>query len=261
MQLQRVQAVRYAAPLREGGSLPGLIEADGGKLYVVKMRGAGQGALALVAEIITGEIARALGLNVPELVLVEIDPVFGRSEADPEIRDLLKASAGFNVGLGFLAESTMFDPAAGDTVSSATASLTVWLDSFVLNVDRTSRNANLLLWRDDLWLIDHGASLYFHHNWATAQAKVQSPFAGIREHILLPWAADLRRASAIAHEALSREVVERILRLVPGEWLVAPGETGHAERCRAAYVIFLCERLAHSQVFEEEAARARADLV
>lgn len=261
MQLQRVQAVRYAAPLREGGSLPGLIEADDGKLYVVKMRGAGQGALALAAEIITGEIARALGLNVPELVLVDIDPVFGRSEADPEIRDLLKASAGPNVGLAFLSGSTMFDPAAGDRVSPETASMIVWLDSYVLNVDRTSRNANLLLWRDDLWLIDHGASLYFHHNWATVHTKVQSPFPGIREHILLPWAVDLRDASALAHKALSREMLERILRLVPGEWLIAPGDAADAEARRAEYVSFLCERLAHSRVFEEEAARARADLV
>jgi hypothetical protein len=258
MSLRTVQAVRYVAPLREGGSMPGLIEADDGRLYVVKMRGAGQGTLALAAEVITGEIARTLGLNVPEIVLVEIDPVFGRNEGDPEIRDLLKASAGVNAGLEFLPESTMFDPAAGDVVSCADASLTVWLDAFTLNVDRTSRNANLLLWRDDLWLIDHGASLYFHHNWAAAQEKAASPFEAIREHILLPGAAEIPVASELAHEALSREELERILHLAPDDWLVPQGESGvTADERREAYLRFFTERLSRSRVFEEEVLRVR----
>jgi len=245
--------------MREGGSMPGLIEADDGELYIVKMRGAGQGPLALVAEVVSGEIARTLELNVPEIVLVEIDPVFGRNEGDPEIRDLLKASAGTNAGLAFVAESTMFDFAAGDAVSLELASSVVWLDSFVLNVDRTPRNANLLLCHDDLWLIDHGASLYFHHNWPTAQAKAASPFEEIRDHILIEWASEIRSVSALAHEQLSPQTLEGILQLVPDNWLTSDEAT--AEQRRSDYLRFFTERLKSSSIFEEEVQRARAQLV
>jgi len=239
--------------------MPGLIEADDGQLYIVKMRGAGQGPLALVAEVVSGEIARALELNVPEIVLVEIDPVFGRNEGDPEIRDLLKGSAGMNAGLSFLAESTMFDFAAGDAVSLELASSVVWLDSFVLNVDRTPRNANLLLCHDDLWLIDHGASLYFHHNWPTAQAKAASPFEEIRAHILIEWASEIRSVSALAHEQLSPQTLAGILQLVPDSWLTSDEAT--AEQRRSDYLRFFTERLKSSSIFEEEVQRARAQLV
>lgn len=248
--------MRYAAPLREGGSLPGLIEADDNRMYVVKMRGAGQGALALVAEIITGELARVLGLNVPEILLVELESIFGRNEADPEIRDLLKASAGTNVGLAFLPESTMFDPAAGDRVSAEVASLIVWLDAFSLNVDRSSRNANLLLCREQLWLIDHGASLYVHHDRASMHEKARSPFAPVRDHILLPWAEEVAAASSRAHGLITRQAIERTVQLVPDELL-----GGEAQERRAEYVRFLTERMASSSVFEEEVQRARAELV
>ena len=170
--------------------MPGLVEAGDGELYVVKMRGAGQGPLVLAAEVITGELGRVLGLKVPDIVLVEMEPSFGRQERDAEIRDLLRASTGINAGLAFLSGSTTFDPAAGDSESAEIASRIVWLDAFVMNVDRTARNPNLLRWRAGTWLIDQGASLYFHHDWDSAEAKVMSPFPLIREHVLLPWAAD-----------------------------------------------------------------------
>ncbi len=257
MSLRQVNAVRYVAPLREGGSLPGLIEADDGALYVVKMRGAGQGPLALVAEVITGEIARALGLHVPDLVLMQFDHLFGRQERDPEIRDLLRASAGTNMGLAFLEGSTMFDPAAGDVCDAADASLIVWLDAFVLNVDRTSRNPNLLRWLGETWLIDHGASLYFHHNWPTAASKVCAPFQSIADHVLLGWAEDIAGASKVAHERLSAATIERIVNLVPAEWLAE----GDAETLRKGYREFLEQRLAESSIFEQEVRRARASVV
>src|SRR6266700_6985442 len=173
--LRTIRATRYVTPLREGGSLPAIIEADDLGLYVLKFRGAGQGPLALVAELIAGEIGRALGLNVPELVFVEVDAVFGRNEPDEEIRDLLRASTGLNLALDFLPGSTMFDPAARDTAPASEASLLVWFDSFVQNVDRTPRNANLLVWHRKLYPIDHGAALFFHHDWPSLEKKIASP--------------------------------------------------------------------------------------
>jgi len=260
MSLRQVNAVRYVAPLREGGSLPGLIEADDGLLYVVKMRGAGQGPLALVAEVITGELARALGMHVPDLVVVQFDHLFGRQERDPEIRDLLRASVGTNMGLAFLEGSTTFDPAAGDACSPADASLIVWLDAFTLNVDRTSRNPNLLRWNQETWLIDHGASLYFHHNWPTAASKISAPFQAIAEHVLLRWAADMEGASSLAHEKLSANVIEHIVNLVPSEWLANEDLVDPEER-RTGYRDFLMRRLVESSIFEQEVRRARASVV
>src|SRR5580700_10739201 len=165
--LRTVQATRYVLPLREGGSLPAIVEADDLGLYVVKFRGAGQGILALIAELIAGEIGRALGLRVPELVFAQIDPALGRNEPDAEIRHLLKSSAGLNLALDYLPGSTMFDGAAGDVASAEIASMAVWLDAFVQNVDRTARNPNLLMWHRQIYFIDHGAALFFHHNWET----------------------------------------------------------------------------------------------
>jgi hypothetical protein len=237
--------------------MPGLVEASDGNLYVVKMRGAGQGLLVLVAEIIVGELARTLGLNVPDIVLVELEPSFGRQERDAEIRDLLRASTGQNMGLAFLSGSTTFDPAAGDTESSNTASLIVWLDAFVMNVDRTTRNPNLLRYLHETWLIDHGASLYFHHDWESAGSKVESPFALSREHVLLPWADALAGASKSAHQKISEAELKRILDLVPSEWLTLNNEVP-AEVWRERYVQFLTERLDNSVVFEEEVRRVRS---
>jgi hypothetical protein len=258
MLLRCVNAVRYVAPLREGGSLPGLIEADDGRLYVVKLRGAGQGPLALVAEIITGELARALGLRVPEIVLMELDHLFGRQERDPEIRDLLRASVGRNVGLEFLEGSTTFDPAAADVADAKTASMIVWLDAFAMNVDRTSRNPNLLRWNAETWLIDHGASLYFHHHWPGADAKVAAKFEAIDEHVLLRWAASMDEAGTEARRILSAELLEEIVERVPAELL--EGEES-AEVLRLRYCDFLVRRLASSSIFEEEVRRARAIFV
>src|SRR5580693_3141980 len=216
--LRTVRATRYVLPLREGGSLPAIVEADDLGLYVVKFRGAGQGILALIAEIIAGEIGRALGLRVPELVFVEIDPALGRNEPDYEIRQLLKASAGLNLALDYLPGSTTFDPAARDTVSPAEASLAVWFDAFTQNVDRTPRNANLLLWHRKLYLIDHGAALYFHHNWETMPQQIESPFVEVAQHILLPWASRIEEASIHAHARLSRETFAAILDHVSFAW-------------------------------------------
>ena len=258
MNLRSLDAVRYITSLREGGSLPALVETDDGKCFVTKLRGAGQGPLALVAEIITGELARVLGLNVPEIALIELDPAFARNEPDAEIQDLFRASSGLNMGLEFLPEATCFDPAGGDRTDTHTASLTVWLDAFTLNIDRTPRNANLLCWRDGLWLIDHGASLYFQHHWPGAESKITSPFASIHDHILLPWAEEIGAARALAHERLSEETLREIINLVPEPWLLAERDGVEPATRRQEYVRFLSSRLQHSHVFEEEIVRARA---
>ena len=238
--------------------MPGLIEADDGKLYVVKMHGAGQGPLALVSEVVSGELARLLGLAVPELVLVEQAHEFGRQEPDPEIRDLLRASVGTNAGLAFLEGAASFDLAAHDSADPATASLTVWLDAFTLNVDRTPRNPNLLRWRGTTWLIDHGASLYFHHNWATAEARVLTPFEQIRDHVLLRWATDLPSASSLAHSRLSDDAIAEVLRCVPDAWLGGKDAALDVDLQRRRYQDFLHRRLASSSIFEEEIQHARA---
>jgi hypothetical protein len=255
MTLRQVNAVRYVEPLREGGSMPGLVQADDGKLYVVKLRGAGQGPLALVAEVISGEIARVLGLRVPEIALVEFDPLFGRQEHDAEVRELLRASTGTNAGLGFLPAATTFDPAADDAVDALTASLIVWLDAFTLNVDRTARNPNLLMCNRELWLIDQGASLYFQHHWPGATAKIAAPFEAIKDHVLLRLAADFDAACVVAHERLSREVIEGIVTALPDDWI--EGEVS-ADEARARYTDFLSRRLRSSSMFEQEVTRARA---
>jgi hypothetical protein len=259
--LRTVKATRYVLPLREGGSLPAIVEADDLGLYVVKFRGAGQGALALVAELVAGEIGRALELRVPEIVFVEIDPALGRNEPDAEIRHLLKASAGLNLALDYLPGSTMFDPAARDVVSPAEASLTVWFDAFTQNVDRTPRNANLLVWHRKLYLIDHGAALYFHHNWLTMEQKMAAPFPEIAQHVLLPWATELGQAATLAHSRLSAQILADIVGQIPDEWLEPIAGSQSAAEKRAAYADFLSRRLAASHNFEQEAMKAHARLV
>jgi hypothetical protein len=256
--LRTVQATRYVLPLREGGSLPAIVEADDLGLYVVKFRGAGQGILALIAELIAGEIGRALGLRVPEIVFAEIDPALGRNEPDYEIRHLLKASPGLNLALDYLPGSTMFDPAARDTASAEEASLVVWFDAFTQNVDRTPRNANLLVWHRKLYPIDHGAALFFHHDWANMEKRIESPFAQIEHHVLLPWAAEIEQAATIARGKLTPDVLAEIVGNVPDEWLEAiPGGLSAAER-RAGYLDFFHRRLAAAELFEQEAIRARS---
>src|SRR5713226_447901 len=217
--MKTVTVTRYLTPLREGGSLPAVVEADDGNLYVLKFRGAGKGCKALVAEWIVGGIARALGLRVPELVRAELDPVLGRNEPDPEIRDLINASAGPNLGLAYLAGAIAFDPIAPPKVEPLLASQIVWLDALVLNVDRTARNPNLLIWNSELWLIDHGAALYFHHNWRDAGARVRSPFPQIKEHVLLPLASQLRLVDAALGSKLTLQTISQVIADSPEEWL------------------------------------------
>ena len=259
--LRTVRATRYVTPFREGGSHPALVEADDLGLYVVKFRGAGQGPLALVAEIIAGEIGRALGLKVPEIVIAEVDAALGRNEPDEEIRDLLRNSVGLNVALDFLPGSVMFDPAAGDVAEPDLASAVVWFDGFVTNVDRTARNPNLLCWHEALYLIDHGASLYFHHDWKDPAGSARSHFPAIREHVLLPWAAHIDEVDRKLRAKLSQAVFSQLLADVPDDWLLPePGIPTPAEK-RKAYVDYLDHRLNAASLFVEEAIRARNALV
>jgi len=259
--LRTVQATRYVLPLREGGSLPAIVEANDLGRYVVKFRGAGQGPLALIAELIAGEIGRALGLRVPEIVFLELDPILGRNEPDYEIRQLLKASAGLNLALDYLPGSITFDPAARDVVTASEASLTVWFDAFTQNVDRTAKNTNLLVWHRRLYLIDHGAALFFHHNWETMQSRSDSEFVEIRQHVLLPWAAEIAEAGKIARGKLHSQVFMDIVDQVPDAWFEQlQGGLSSVDR-RAAYLDFFCRRLEVSQIFEQEAINARARLL
>ena len=259
--LRTVRATRYVTPFREGGSLPALVEADDLGLYVVKFRGAGQGPLALVAEIIAGEIGRALGLKIPELVLAEVDVALGRNEPDEEIRDLLRKSVGLNVALDFLPGSVMFDPAAGDVAEPDLASAVVWFDGFVTNVDRTAHNPNLLCWHKSLYLIDHGAALYFHHDWKDPVSSARSRFPAIREHVLLPWAAHIEEVDRSLRAKLSQTLFSRLLADVPDDWLLPePGISTPADK-RKAYVDYLDHRLNAASLFVEEAVRARNALV
>lgn len=259
--LRTVGATRYVVPLREGGSLPAIVEADDLGLYVAKFRGAGQGVLALVAELLAGEIGRALGLRVPEIVLMEIDAALGRNEPDYEIRQLLKGSAGLNLALDYLPGSTTFDPAARDVAPADEASMMVWFDAFTQNIDRTARNANLLVWHRKLYAIDHGAALYFHHDWPTMEKKIASPFVEIEQHILLPWATEIGQAAKVAHQRLTREVLEGIVALVPDAWFdTIPDGVSAAER-RAGYMQFFTQRLRTAAAFEREATSAHNRLV
>jgi hypothetical protein len=257
--LRTVQAIRYVLALREGGSLPAIVEADDLGLYVVKFRGAGQGPLALVAELVAGEIGRALGLKVPELVFAEVDAALGRNEPDAEIRHLLNTSTGLNLALDYLPGSTTFDPAAGDRATPEIASMAVWFDAFVQNVDRTPRNPNLLMWHRSLHFIDHGSALFFHHNWETAQEKAESPFAQIGKHVLLPWASAIADASSWAHRRLTPAVLRAILDQIPDAW-IASG-SAPAEHRRAQYFEYLSQRLATAVNFEREAIRAHQSFV
>lgn len=257
--LRTVAATRYVTPLREGGSLPAIVEADDDGLYVLKFRGAGQGARALVAELVAGEIARAAGLPVPEIVFVELDGELARTEPDAEIQDLIRASAGLNVALDYLPAALAFD-AVVHPVDADFASAVVWFDAFVTNPDRTARNTNLLVWHHKPWLIDHGAALYFHHAWgdeppaATAEVAA-NPFQRVRDHVLLPFASRLAEADARLGALLTAATFERIVALVPDAWLAGAG--GPVAQ-RRAYVEILSQRLRAPRAFAEEALRARA---
>lgn len=258
MHLRKVQATRYVTPLREGGSLPGIVEADDSGLYVVKFRGAGQGPLALVSEIIGGEIGRKLGLDVPELVLLELDPALGRNEPDQEIQDLLRRSPGLNLAMDYLPGSINFDPAAltknPGVVDPAIASLAVWFDAYITNVDRTARNTNLLWWHRKLCFIDHGAAFYFHHNWpADLEQAAASKFAPIKDHVLLRWAENIPQAATHARAKLTPDALADILQAIPDEWLTPdPAEK------RTGYLTYLTARLNAADTFTQEAQNARS---
>lgn len=217
--LKTLTTTRYVTPLREGGSLPAIVEANDDGLYVLKLRGAGQGVKALIAELICASLARAAGLNVPEVALMELDAAIGRAEPDEEIRDLLKASVGTNVALDYLPGSVMFDPLVGPAPDSLVASTIVWFDAFVSNVDRTAKNPNLLWWHRQLWLIDHGAALYFHHAWDGALARAKAPFPQVKDHVLLPFATRLPEAAEAMRAALTPEVLDAAVESVPPAWL------------------------------------------
>ncbi len=256
-----VQATRYVTPLREGGSLPAIVEGDDDGLYVMKFRGAGQGAKVLVAELLAGELARALGLRVPEIVLMELDPVLGRAEPDDEIRDLIKASGGLNLALDYLPGSVTFDPVAGPAPEAQLASAIVWFDALVTNVDRSARNPNLLTWHRQLWLIDHGASLFVHHAWEGFEEKAKTPFALIREHVLLPWATQLREVHRELSAKITPALLDALIAQVPDEWLMPEPSFGGVAENKAAYRAFLDGRLRSANLWLEEAERARATLV
>lgn len=258
--LRSVNVTRYITPLREGGSLPAIIEADDQFLYVLKFSGAGQGPKALIAELIGGEIARALGFKIPEIVFAHLDSSFGRMEGDQEIQDLLKASTGINLALHYLSGAITFDPLV-KKINTVLASQIVWLDSLLINVDRTSRNTNMLLWHNELWLIDHGASLYIHHNWLDWEQKNQKSFAQVKDHVMLSFATQLEYVDGPFRSVLTPDVINSIVSLIPDQWLKNETAFTTVEEHRKAYAIFLNARIAHSDIFVKEAQHAKAALI
>jgi len=258
--LRTVTATRYVTPLHEGGSLPAIVEADDDGMYVLKFQGAGQGPRVLIAELIAGEIARTLDLPVPEIVLIELDADLARTEPDPEIQDLIKKSAGLNLALDYLPGAIMFDPVV-EKPRVELASDIVWFDAYVTNVDRTARNANMLMWHRQLTLIDHGAALYFHHSWDNYLERSVDAFHRVKEHILLPFAQELREADAKLSARLTPEKLGSIVSKVPDSWLSGPSHFHSREEWRAAYTEYLVRRLAEPHLFVEEAIRARSLLV
>jgi hypothetical protein len=258
--IRTVNVMQYIVPLREGGSLPAIAEADDGFMYVVKFKGAGQGTRALIAELIGGLIAKTLALKLPEIVFAELDTAFGRTEPDEEIQDLLKASAGLNIGLHYLSGAVTFD-AAVTIVDEMLASKIVWLDSFICNVDRTVRNTNMLIWNKELWLIDHGASIYFHHSWQKFLNNAERPFEQVKDHVLLKYAGRLDEVDALFHTILSAEIIDSIVALIPDEWLQENDSSQTAEEKRNVYVQFLKTRFATSNIFIQQAKHARETVI
>jgi hypothetical protein len=263
--MRTVGATRYVTPLHEGGSLPAIVEADDDGMYVLKFRGAGQGPKALIAELVAGEIARAAHLPIPEIVLIELDPDLARTEPDPEIQELIKASAGLNIALDYLPGAVMFDPLAaglsGSGPAPRLASDIVWFDAFVTNVDRTPRNANMLMWHRQLQLIDHGAALYFHHSWDQYMVRAADPFTRVKDHVLLPFAGDLIEADGRMSKLITDRVLEDIVSLIPDAWLGSDAVFATTSANRDAYTKYLQHRLTQPHAFVQEAIRARSQLV
>lgn len=260
MDLRTVNVTRYVMPLREGGSLPALAEADDGFKYVLKFRGTGHGSKALVSELIGGVVAHTLGFKVPEYVFINLDEAFGRTEGDEEIQDLLQASRGLNLGLHFLSGAFTFDPVMVH-VDSMLASQIVWLDALLTNVDRTVRNTNMLVWNKELWLIDHGASLYFHHSWVNWEKYAVSPFTQVKDHVLLPQASELEAVDKQFKAILTDKVIKEIVDLLPDAWLDWGGDEESPDDIRLVYYNFLTERLRNSDIFIKEAQHARQALI
>ena len=258
-EMRKVAVTRYVTPLREGGSLPAIAAADDGFLYVLKFRGAGQGTKALIAELIGGMIASSLELKVPEMVFATVDEAFGRTEPDEEIQDLLKASVGLNIGVHYLSGSITYDPNVIQP-DPQTASRIVWMDAFLTNVDRTSRNTNMLMWYKDLWVIDHGACLYFHHSWDDWEAQSLRPFTAIKDHVLLPFATELEAADQWAKEKINKSVIDTIVDLIPDSWLSNDTTLSFDEQ-RTVYKRFLWNRFTHSSIFLNQAIDAGKTLI
>ncbi len=242
IEIRHAEVTRYIKPLREGGSLPAIVQADDDFLYVLKFRGAGQGKKALIAELIGGLLAQAIGLKVPELVFLHLDNSFSRTEPDEEIQDLLKFSVGLNLGLHFLSGAITYDPLVSN-VDSTTASKVVLLDSLIMNIDRTAKNTNLLNWNNELWLIDHGASFYFHHKWENWKSSLTKPLPNIRDHVLLERADNITDATNEIRQLLNKDKVEEIVSLIPNDWLEGEPGSFSPDQMKMAYAEFLCERL------------------
>ncbi len=259
-ELRTVNVTRYIAPLREGGSLPALAEADDDFKYVLKFKGNGHGVKALIAELLGGEIARALGLQIPELVFANLDEAFGRTEGDEEIQDLLQGSRGLNLAMHFLSGAITFDPVV-TKVDAKLASQIVWLDAYITNIDRTFKNTNMLMWHKQLWLIDHGACLYFHHSWTTWQTHAKSPFTLVKDHVLLPQANLLEETNTAFKKILTEEKLRAIVELIPNEWLHWEGNDETPEAIKEVYFQFLNIRLNNSEIFTNEAQNARKALI
>ena len=255
--IRTVEAVQYVTPLREGGSLPAVVVGDDGEKYVMKFAGAGQGKKALIAELISGEIARALGLAVPEIAFITLSPELPPSEPDPEIQELMEASVGLNLGLKFLPEAFGFDPLEKNQVDPLYASKVVWLDAFTLNVDRTPRNTNMLHWQGQIWLIDHGASLYFHHNWNGYERYIASTFPLVSEHVLLPFASQMDDANRWGKKHLSESLFSDLVESIPEVWIDDGSENGLPEELKERYLNFLVKRFLETDPFVEEAKHAR----
>ena len=251
-----VVATRYVTPLREGGSLPAIVEADDDGMYVLKFRGAGQGPKVLIAELLAGEIARACGLPVPEIVFIALDPELARTEPDPEIQHLIRASAGLNLALDYLPGSVAFDVLA-DRPATDLATRIVWFDAYTTNVDRTARNTNMLMWHRRLWLIDHGSSLYFHHAWDDHLARSRDPFPLIRDHALLPLAESLHDVDEEMAIQITPDLIQHVVDLIPDDWLGGDDAFAGSNEYRAAYIAYLLKRLEPPRPFLEEADRAR----